>query len=81
VIILGRGAAGKSTAAVRLGRVTGLPIIELDRLFWRSDLSPTPRQEWVRMQQALAASERWIMDGDLGPYDALPTASRVRTPS
>jgi hypothetical protein len=33
VVILGRGAAGKSTAAVALGERTGLPRIELDGLF------------------------------------------------
>ncbi len=69
VVILGRGGAGKSVAATRLGRVTGLPVVELDRLFWRADLTPTPAAEWIRRQQELAAADRWIIDGDLGRYD------------
>jgi adenylate kinase family enzyme len=69
VVILGRGGAGKSVAAIRLGQVTGLPVIELDRLFWRPDLTPTPVPEWIQRQQELAAADRWIIDGDLGPYD------------
>lgn len=33
IVILGRGGAGKSTAAVDLGRISGLSVIELDKLF------------------------------------------------
>lgn len=69
VVILGRGGAGKSTLARRLGEVTGLPVIELDARFWTSGLEPTPNQEWVEAQTALSRQPRWIMDGDLGPYD------------
>jgi adenylate kinase family enzyme len=71
VVLLGRGAAGKSTLARRLGAATGLPVVELDRLFWRSDLTPTPPAEWARAQRDLAARPAWIADGDLGPYDVL----------
>jgi adenylate kinase family enzyme len=71
VVVLGRGAAGKSTAARRLGRVAGSPVIELDEHFWRPGLVPTPPDEWARVQRELASTERWIMDGDLGPYDVL----------
>jgi adenylate kinase family enzyme len=71
VVILGRGGSGKSTAARQLGAKTGLPVIELDLKFWRSDLSPTPAAEWRRFQEEFAASDRWIADGDLGPYDSV----------
>jgi adenylate kinase family enzyme len=40
VVVLGRGGAGKSTTAARLGVLTGLPVIELDRHFWPNDLAP-----------------------------------------
>jgi len=71
VVVVGPGAAGKSTLAARLGGITGLPVIELDTLFWRPGLGPTPRDEWAVIQRRLAAQESWIMDGDLGPYDVL----------
>ena len=71
VIILGRGASGKSTLARRLGQITNLPVIELDKLFWQPGLLATPRESWTNVQQQLAAREQWIMDGDLGPYDAV----------
>jgi hypothetical protein len=71
VIVVGPGAAGKSTLAARLGEITRLPVIELDTLFWRPGLAPTPRDERAAIQRRLAAQESWIMDGDLGPYDVL----------
>ena len=71
VVFLGRGGAGKSTAARRLGELTGLPVIELDKHFWPPDLTPMPKAEWARVQGELAGADRWIMDGDLGPYDVL----------
>ena len=70
VVILGRGASGKSTLARQLGTITRLPVIELDKLFWRQGLLPTPRDEWIAVQQKLIPQEQRIMDGDLGPYDA-----------
>jgi hypothetical protein len=71
VAILGRGGAGKSRAARDLGAVTGLPVVELDPLFWRPDLTPTPAEEWARVQRVLLLEPSWIIDGDLGPYDDL----------
>lgn len=77
VVILGRGGAGKSTLARQLGDITGLPIVELDKIFWRPGLLPTPRDEWIYLQQKLAREEKWIMDGDLGLYDALEERLRM----
>ena len=76
VVVLGRGGAGKSTFARHLARLTGLPVIELDRHFWSEDLSPLSVEGWVDVQERLATGDRWIMDGDLGPYDA--PAARLR---
>lgn len=73
IAILGRGGAGKSTLARRLGERLDLPVVELDGLFWRPDLTPTPPEEWAQVQRRVLAAERWIVDGDLGPFDsALP---------
>ncbi|WP_330275420.1 DNA topology modulation protein FlaR [Lentzea sp. NBC_00516] len=71
VVILGRGGAGKSTLAAALGAATGLPVVELDQHFWGPGLEATPPDRWAVVQGELAAADRWIMDGDLGPYDVL----------
>ena len=68
---MGPGAAGKSTLAACLGEITGLPVIELDKLFWRPGLAATPRDQWAAIQRELASQESWIMDGDLGSHDVI----------
>jgi adenylate kinase family enzyme len=77
VVIIGRGASGKSTLAVRLGEITGLPVVEVDKVFWRPGSVATPRDQWVVIQERLVAEEKWIMDGDLGPYDAVEIRLRA----
>lgn len=59
--------------ARRLGTALGLPVIELDAVFWQADLTPASAAEWPGIQAALVRGESWVIDGDLGPYDsALP---------
>ncbi len=77
VVILGRGGAGKSTLAVRLSEITELPVIELDKVFWRSGLVAKPREQWAEIQRRLIEEERWIMDGDLGAYDTAEVRLRA----
>jgi hypothetical protein len=43
--IAGPGTAGKLTLAVSSGEVTGPPVVELDKLFWRAGLAATPRRQ------------------------------------
>src|SRR5919202_3822700 len=69
VVVLGRGAAGKSVLARELGTVTNLPVVELDKEFWSADLQPMQLDVWRKRQQTLGEEPRWIMDGPLGPYD------------
>lgn len=64
--IIGPGGAGKSTLARKLGEVTGLPVIHLDREHWRPGWVEPPRDEWESRVQELAAGERWIIDGNYG---------------
>ena len=77
VVIIGRGASGKSALAVELAEITGLPVIELDKIFWQSGLVATPRDKWMAIQQELVERDRWIMDGDLGPYDVVDVRLRA----
>lgn len=77
VVVLGRGGSGKSTLARRIGEITGLPVIELDKIFWSPELTPTPRDEWVKKQERLVEQERWIMDGDLELYDSVEVRLRA----
>ena len=76
VVILGRGASGKSSLARTLGELTRLPVIELDKVFWQPGLQPMSSDKWTTVQSQLVQKPGWIMDGDLGPYDAVDTRIR-----
>ena len=64
VIIIGCGGAGKSTLARQLGAVTGLPVIHLDRLFWKPGWVEMPKDEFDRLLHREIEKEAWIMDGN-----------------
>lgn len=64
VLVIGISGAGKSTLSRVLAERTGLPLIHLDKEFWRPGWTPTPRVEWRPKVVELAARERWVMDGN-----------------
>jgi len=69
VAVLGRGGAGKSTLARRLALGLDLPLVELDQLFWQNGSEPPPSSQWLATETALISEARWVIDGDLGPYE------------
>jgi hypothetical protein len=54
-----------------------LAVTEIDKVFWQAGLMATPREEWAAVQEKLVAGERWILEGDLGPYDAVEVRLRA----
>lgn len=66
VAVVGSGGAGKSTFARALGTATGLPVVHLDRHYWRPGWQPTGPAEWEALQAELVAAESWIIDGNYG---------------
>ena len=64
IMILGSAGSGKSTLAARLGEITDIPVIHLDRIFWNPGRVETPGEEMTLKAMEAAASERWIMDGN-----------------
>lgn len=66
VAVVGSGGAGKSTFARELGRRTGLPVVHLDRHYWRPGWVETPREEWAALQADLFSGDRWVADGNYG---------------
>jgi len=64
--VIGSGGAGKSVFARELGRRTGLPVIHLDRLFWKPGWVETPDDEWAELQRKIVEADRWIIDGNYG---------------
>jgi adenylate kinase family enzyme len=66
VLIIGISGAGKTTFSRLLAQRTGLPLILLDKEFWRPGWIVTPRPEWRAKVAELVQREAWIMDGNYG---------------
>lgn len=64
VVVLGPGGAGKTEVANAISQRTGLPVVHLDRIFWRENWAPAPRGEARRELDAAIAGDRWILDGN-----------------
>lgn len=63
-LILGPGGAGKTRLALELSRVLDLPLIHLDRHYWKPGWLPSADEEWAQRVSELAASDAWVMDGN-----------------
>ena len=64
VLILGPSGSGKSTLGERLGRILGVPIIHLDKYYWKPNWVYTPEDEWRAKVKNLISSDSWVMDGN-----------------
>jgi adenylate kinase family enzyme len=73
VLVVGSGGAGKSTFSRALALRLGLPVIHLDRHYWKPGWQATPNDEWNGIVADLAARDRWIMDGNYGASLAIRT--------
>ena len=70
IAIVGSSGSGKSTLAIELGRRLGLPIIHLDRIYWRPGWAKPENDDWLAATIAPLSGERWIVDGNYS--DTLP---------
>jgi adenylate kinase family enzyme len=64
VLIIGNAGAGKTTFGRRLAALTGLPLVHLDRLFWRGEWETKSREEFDACLADELAKPSWILDGN-----------------
>lgn len=65
ILVIGSSGAGKSTFARRLHRATNLPLIHLDRLYWKPNwVETTDKAEWKRTIETALQGDSWILDGN-----------------
>ncbi|WP_241654494.1 AAA family ATPase [Granulicella sibirica] len=66
MLILGCPGSGKSTMARLLAARTGLPVIHLDRLYWRKGWVEQDKAVWQAQVAEVLAAPAWIIDGTYG---------------
>ena len=64
VLVLGCPGAGKSTLALALGERLSLPVVHLDRLWWKSGWVNRTEGEFDALLDAVFQGEGWVMDGN-----------------
>lgn len=64
ILIIGCPGSGKSTFAKKLAEKTKLPLIHLDRLFWKSGWIERSREEFDALVSDELNKDRWIIDGN-----------------
>jgi adenylate kinase family enzyme len=79
VAVVGSGGAGKTTFARELSRLTGLPVVHLDHLYWSPGWVETPRDEWRVVLRERLSADKWIADGNYaGTFDVrFPRADTI----
>ncbi|OBZ18853.1 AAA family ATPase [Bacillus sp. FJAT-27264] len=64
ILIVGSAGAGKSTLSRKLGEVLGIPVVHLDKHYWKPGWVATEKQEWNQIVVGETRKEQWIMDGN-----------------
>lgn len=64
VLIIGNAGSGKSTFAKRLAEKSSLPLVHLDKLYWRGNWDHLTREEFDTVLQAELEKPEWIIDGN-----------------
>lgn len=66
VLVVGCSGTGKTHFSHRLAARTGLPLLHLDRYFWRAGWMQPDRETWRQQVGELVAGDHWILDGNYG---------------
>ena len=64
ILIIGCGGAGKSTLARQLGEKLNLPVVHLDKLFWKPGWVESSKEEIDAKILEEMQKPQWIMDGN-----------------
>lgn len=66
IMVIGCCGAGKSTLALQLHQLTGLPLVHLDQHYWKPGWVESDTTDWENRSRAMAAQQSWIIDGNYG---------------
>ena len=64
ILIIGCGGAGKSTLARQLGAKLHLPVVHLDKLYWKPGWMESSKEEIDEKIRLELQKPQWIIDGN-----------------
>jgi adenylate kinase family enzyme len=63
IVVLGKPGNGKSSLANRLGVATGLPVHQLDSIFYKPNGETIDVKKFERWHETIIAKDAWIIEG------------------
>ena len=66
IMIIGSPGSGKTTLSLKLASITGLPLVHLDKLFWRDNWTHVSREDFDTQLFKAVSQKEWIIDGNYG---------------
>jgi len=63
-MIYGGSGSGKSTLACDIGKITGLPVVHIDPMYFRAGWVQRPKSETTKLVLAAIATQQWVLDGN-----------------
>lgn len=64
VSVVGSAGSGKTTVARALAEHLGVPVLELDSVFWQEHWGKKPDPEFQADVRSFVAGEHWVVDGN-----------------
>ena len=64
IMVIGGSGSGKSTLARKIGAITGLPVIHVDRMYWKAGWVLRDAAETRSLVIAAAQRDEWVYDGN-----------------
>ena len=64
ILVIGSPGGGKTTLAIHLSKVLGLPVYHLDKLFWQPGWKPADDATFYDAQREAMSGAEWIIDGN-----------------
>ena len=64
ILVIGGNGSGKSTFSKKLGEKAGLPVVHLDKIWWRENWENISREEFDEKLAVELKKEEWIIDGN-----------------
>ena len=64
IIVIGCSGSGKTTFALKLHELSGIPLFHLDAIWHRADRTHISRDEFDARLGEILALDRWIIDGN-----------------
>ena len=71
VLVIGNAGSGKTTFSRQLAEKTGIPLVHLDKIYWRGEWEHLTKEEFVASIEQELSKESWIIDGNFNrtiPY-------------